>query len=98
MSKPVDELPVPADVQIEGGSEVLRAFISDGGLSVSLIRGFDEPDTWGLLLVDVIRHVSRAFNAEDGVSEAEVEARIVRMMMAELENPTDLGTTSTQNN
>ena len=42
------ELPVPPDAQEAGGHEVLRAFVVDGGLSVSLQRSFDEPQTWGV--------------------------------------------------
>jgi len=45
--------PLPPDVAgREDAAEVLRAFVVDGGLSIAFMRAFDEPDMWGLLLVD----------------------------------------------
>ncbi|MFI5014806.1 MAG: DUF5076 domain-containing protein [Hyphomicrobiales bacterium] len=46
----VKPLAVPPDAQEHGGEEILRAFIVDQGLSVSIQRAFDEPSTWGILL------------------------------------------------
>ena len=88
------QLGVPPDAQEFGGQEILRAFLVDGGLSVSLIRGFERPETWGLLLMDLARHASRIYATDDGISEAEAFERIHRMFEAERLRPTDLGTTS----
>ena len=44
----------------DDATEVLRAFVLDGGLSIAFTRAFEEPDIWGLLLVDVARHAARA--------------------------------------
>ena len=97
MAEDVRALGIPPDVQEDGGSEVLRVFVSNGGLSVSLIRAFDEPDTWGLLLADLVRHAARIYARETDLSEEEAEAKILSMFQAEFENPTDLGTTKARN-
>jgi Domain of unknown function (DUF5076) len=91
------QLGVPPDAQEFGGQEILRAFIVDDGLSVSLIRAFEGPETWGLLLVDLARHVARTYASEGTVSESEALERIHRMFEAEWSRPTDLGTTSAIN-
>jgi hypothetical protein len=93
----LNQLGVPPDAQQLGGDEILRAFVVDRGLSVSIQRAFDEPATWGLLLVDLARHVARIFAAETGVTEAEALRQIREMFEAEWDGPTDLGSTSAIN-
>jgi hypothetical protein len=89
------EQPLPPDViGREDATEVLRAFVLDGGLSIAFQRAFEEPDVWGLLLVDVARHAARAYARESDYSEEEALQRIVEMFEAELARPTDMGTTT----
>src|SRR5436309_7497379 len=89
------EQPLPPDViGRDDANEVLRAFVLDGGLSIAFTRAFEEPDVWGLLLVDIARHAARAYARESDYSEDEALARIVEMFQAELSRPTDTGTTS----
>ena len=89
------EQPLPPDVVgREDATEVLRAFVLDGGLSIAFQRAFEEPDVWGLLLVDVARHAARAYARESDYSEQEALQRIVEMFEAELARPTDTGTTT----
>jgi hypothetical protein len=89
------EQPLPPDVLgREDATEVLRAFVLDGGLSIAFQRAFEEPDVWGLLLVDVARHAARAYARESNYSEEEALQRIVEMFEAELSRPTDMGTTT----
>jgi len=78
----------------DDATEVLRAFVVDGGLSIAFARAFEEPDMWGLLLVDVARHASRVYGRESAYSEDEALRRIVDMFEAEIARPTDLGTTT----
>jgi hypothetical protein len=78
----------------EDATEVLRAFVVDGGLSIAFARAFEEPDMWGLLLVDVARHASRAYARESAYSEEEALRRIIDMFEAELARPTDTGSTA----
>ena len=78
----------------DDATEVLRAFVLDGGLSIAFTRAFEEPDIWGLLLVDVARHASRAYARESGYTEEEALTRIIDMFQAELARPTDIGNTA----
>ena len=89
------EQPLPPDVMTrEDAVEILRVFVLDGGLSMAFQRAFEEPDMWGLLLVDIARHASRAYARESGYTEDEALARIVEMFEAEINRPTDVGSTT----
>jgi hypothetical protein len=88
------EQPMPPDVLgREEAVEVLRAFVLDGGLSISFTRAFDDPSMWGMLLVDIARHAARAYEKEGAMAESEALARIVEMFQAELDDVTDPGRT-----
>ena len=88
------EQPLPPDViGRDEATEVLRAFVVDGGLSIAFQRAFEEPDMWGLLLVDIARHAARAYSRESEYTEDEALSRIVEMFEAEIARPTDAGTT-----
>ena len=78
----------------DDATEVLRAFVLDGGLSIAFTRAFEEPDIWGLLLVDVARHAARAYARESEYTEEDALNRILDMFQAEIERPTDTGTTT----
>ena len=84
----------PDVVGRDDATEVLRAFVLDRGLSIAFTRAFEEPDVWGLLLVDVARHAARAYARESAYTEDEALARIVDMFEAEIARPTDVGTTA----
>jgi len=86
---------LPPDVMgREDATEVLRAFVIDGGLSIAFQRAFEEPDMWGLLLVDIARHAARAYARESDYTEEDALERIVEMFEAEIARPTDTGTTT----
>jgi hypothetical protein len=89
-----EALAAPPPALEHGGYEVLRAAIADGNLHVSLRRAFDEPETWGVLLADVARHVGRIYALEAGMREDNVVEKVRAMFEAEMERPTDLGKTS----
>ena len=78
----------------EDATEVLRAFVIDGGLSIAFQRAFEDPDMWGLLLVDIARHAARAYARESDYTEEDALERIVEMFEAEIARPTDAGTTT----
>ncbi len=78
----------------DDATEVLRAFVLDGGLSIAFTRAFEEPDMWGLLLVDVARHAARAYARESEYTEEEALTRIIEMFEAEIARPTDTGNTT----
>jgi Domain of unknown function (DUF5076) len=88
------EQPLPPDVMGRAdATEVLRAFVVDGGLSIAFTRAFEEPDMWGLVLVDVARHAARVYARESAYTAEEALARIVDMFEAEAGRPTDMGST-----
>src|SRR3982750_1928636 len=94
MSGPKEQ-PLPPDVVgRDDAIEVLRAFVLDGGLSIAFTRAFEEPDMWGLLLVDIARHASRAYARESAYTEQEALKRIIEMFEAEVARPTDVGNTT----
>jgi hypothetical protein len=89
-----DALHIPPAAMEQGGVEVLRAVIVDGGLHVSLRRAFDDPEAWGMLIADVARHIARIYSNEKDMSEEETLARIRAIFEAEMDAPTDPGSTS----
>jgi len=89
-----EALAVPPPALEKGGYEVLRAVISEGSLHVSLRRAFDEPETWGILLADIARHVGRIYALEASMREEQVIEKVWAMFDAEMERPTDTGQTN----
>jgi hypothetical protein len=90
----VEALPVPPAALERGGIEVLRGFVVDGRLEVLLRRAFEEPDVWGVLIADVARHAARIFATETKISEDAALQKIREMFDAEMDAPTDRGSTS----
>ena len=91
------ELDPPPDATERGGHEVLRCFVVDGGLSVSLRRSFDEAGTWGVLLADLARHAARVYARETGLGEDDALEAIRTMFDAEWGRPTEFGATRAVN-
>ena len=89
-----DALMIPPTALEQGGVEVLRAAIVDGGLHVSLRRAFDDPEAWGMLIADVARHVARIYATEGNFPEQQTLERVRAIFNAEMDSPTDPGTTS----
>jgi hypothetical protein len=92
-----EELSVPPDALERGGIEILRASIVEGAVSVALRRSFDEPFTWGVLLIDLARHASRVYALEAGITEEEAFSAIRDGWEAELARPTAPGSTQAIN-
>jgi len=91
---PFEALHIPPTALEQGGVEVLRAAIVDGGLHVSLRRAFDDPEAWGMLIADITRHIARIYATEDNIPEERTIERIRNLFDAEMDSPTDPGTTS----
>ena len=87
-----DALHVPPEAFEKGGVEVLRAVVVDGALHVSLRRAFDDPEAFGMMIADITRHVGRIYS--DKFPEGETVERIRAIYEAEMDAPTDPGTTS----
>ena len=92
-----EELKAPPEALAKGGTEVLRAAIVEGGLHISLRRAFDDPEAWGMILADLARHVARIYKTEDNLSEEQTIERIRNLFDAEMDAPTDLGSTRAVN-
>jgi hypothetical protein len=90
---PFDALQIPPTALEQGGVEVLRAAIVEGGLHVSLRRAFDDPEAWGMLIADIARHVARIYATEAKFPEKQTLERIRNIFDAEMDAPTDPGTT-----
>ena len=89
-----DALVIPPAALDQGGVEVVRAAIVDGGLHISMRRAFDDPEAWGMLIADITRHVARVYATEDKFREAETIERVRALFDAEMDAPTDPGSTS----
>ena len=91
---PGELLPPLQAAQRSDAAEVLRAWIVGNGLQVTLApMAFGGPSSWGLLLVDVARHVARACEQEGHGSYVNNLDGIRKMIEDEFEHPTDLGNT-----
>ena len=92
----LNELPVPPSSQMsEKASEVLRVWINaDRNMDVTLRPAFADPSAWGILLVDIARHVARAYEQDREHSMQAALARIREGLDAEWDHATDLGTTN----
>lgn len=91
------ELAVPfAAHEAKEAGEVLRAWIVDGALHVSLQRGFEDPAVWGVLLGDVARHVAKIFETENVCSEGEALETIKATLDAEWDAPRESTTQAIQ--
>ena len=89
-----EALHIPQAALEQGGVEVLRAVIVDGGLHVSLRRAFDDVEAWGMLIADVTRHIARIYATESTLTEDEVIERVRSLYNVEMDSPTDPGSTS----
>jgi hypothetical protein len=89
-----EPLKAPPTALEKGGTEILRAAVVEGGLHISMLRAFDDPEAWGMFLADVTRHVARIYAAENKFREEETIERIRALYEAEMDAPTDPGTTS----
>jgi len=72
--------------------EILRAWVTPdwSKLQVSLLTHHSDPAVWGIALVDIARHVAKAYELSGSVSENEALARIKRLIDAEWKVPTDM--------
>ncbi len=91
IQKNSQELPIPNPARDDPTSaEILRIWLSQGEQHVTLRHEIsDDPGAWGLLLVDVARHVSNAYAQSEGADPKEVLNRIKWGFDAEWDNPTD---------
>lgn len=90
MNDPTNGLPVPAAVtSAERTMELLRVWIADGDQIVTITPNlWKDPAAWGLMLVDLVKHVAEAYAAQ-GLDPQATRIRIREAMEAEWSSPTD---------
>jgi hypothetical protein len=88
---PIHPLPVPPGVeQAPDAVEVLRLWVANGSQHVIVSTAqWRDPAAWGLALVDLARHIARAYEAGGGPPEADALARLREGFDAEWNVPTD---------
>ena len=94
--KKLNEMPPPQTaIDDPKAQEILRAWVAHGKLHLAFSpKTWDDPAGWGIMAVDLMRHVARAYEAETGKRFEDVLARVRAGFDAEWESATDVGTTS----
>ena len=73
--------------------ELVRVWVAAGSQHVTLrAQAWSDPAAWGIALVDLARHVARAFEEVQGRPSRETLQRIRAGFEAEWDEPTDTGT------
>lgn len=81
--------PPPLATSDPGAVEILRVWAAPGSpQQITLRTSWKDPGAWGLVLVDVARHVAEAY-AQEGRDRQEVLKRIRELLDAEWSSPTD---------
>ena len=88
-------LPIPPAAQRDEKSiQMLSAWIAERGLHCTMNvglwdgEGHDESKAWGILLADVIRHVSNAICESKGIPSEKTILEIFDSLRDEIDDPT----------
>ena len=86
----IEDLSIPKSVlEAKTQAEILRVWIADGDQVVTLSpRMWEDPGAWGLMLVDIAKHVAAAYEAKGITSDIALQ-KIRAAMQAEWSNPTN---------
>jgi hypothetical protein len=89
------ELPIPPAAEADARAlEMIRLWLAKGKLHCVLnigfweARGLDERQAWGILLADMLHHISNAHEVEYGRDPRETLALIREALAVELDHPT----------
>ncbi len=84
------ELPIPPPAADDPRAlELVRVWAAGGKQHLSLAsQAWRDPAAWGIMLVDLARHVANAFGSAPGGDFEEALARIKEGFNAEWNNPT----------
>jgi hypothetical protein len=85
------ELPIPpAALDDANARELVRVWAASGKQHLSLAAGlWSDPAAWGILLVDLARHIARAYDQAQGLERDSALVRIRKGMDAEWSDDTD---------
>jgi len=90
-----NECAIPPEALSDPNSgEVLRAWIANEGLHVSLRipDEWEDPGHWGIVVCDLMRHLADACQKSQAVDPKLTIQRIQEMIAAEFASPTDTPT------
>lgn len=88
--KKINELDPPPISREPDGREIARIWAKqDGVQQVSLEVTWDDPAAWGLMLVDLAKHIANAYEANNSISSKEALQRIKAGFDVEWEHATD---------
>jgi len=92
--KKLKVLDVPYTIEGDPNAiEVARIWVAHGRQHVHLRSGlWEDPAAWGIMLVDLARHVANAYEADGRGDYFEVLGKIRHMFDAEWDSPTDIAT------
>jgi|SRR5262249_41160233 len=91
MSRHPGELPIPLPAASDlGALELARVWLSGDSTQIALLPElWDDPATWGIVLVDLAKLIAEAYN-ESGQMETAAGLDLIRRIFdAEWNNPTD---------
>jgi Domain of unknown function (DUF5076) len=85
------QLPIPGPAAKDPRAiEMLRVWAAGGKQHVSLATGlWDDPASWGIMLVDLAKHVANAYEQSRGLARNDVLRRIKEGFDAEWSSPMD---------
>ncbi len=85
------QLPIPPAVEKDPKAlELIRVWAAHGKQHISLATDiWEDPAAWGILLVDLAKHVALAYQLGSGRNSAVVLKRIKEGFDVEWESPTD---------
>ena len=87
-----NSLEIPSTVEGDpNATEIARIWAAHGQQHVHLRSGlWADAGNWGIMLVDIARHVANAYEQDGGGDYFEVLARIREIFEAEWNSPTDI--------
>lgn len=85
------ELPIPTAAMSDAKAiELIRAWASGGKQHISLATGvWNDPASWGIMLVDLAKHIANSYQVAQSVDRGQVLARIRAGFDAEWTHTTD---------
>ena len=87
--KPRELIVPPAAKSDPRAVELVRVWAAHGQQHVAIQpEVWDDPATWGIMLVDLARHVANFYSQERGMDREEVLSRIRTLFEAEWGSPT----------
>jgi hypothetical protein len=90
--KPIKALKPPVMADEPDATEVLRVWKNTDWqkVQVALMPDDEDPAVWGIALVDIARHVAKAYALQGRMSESACLARIRQLLDAEWKRPTQI--------